>query len=220
MNVAASWSGGKDSCLACYKAMLEGHNPLFLVNFISGDCGRVSFHGTPAYLIGEQADALGIQLVQRSTSTEEYEHRFKSVVKGLVYDGVEGMVFGDIYLQEHRDWVERVCGEIGLTPIEPLWGMRAEDVYRMFIDSGFEAVIVSVKPRLVGREWVGRSVDSSFLEYLTISGIDVCGEKGEYHTFVTDGPIFKRRIKVLEFRLVERDGACFADIVKYRVEDK
>ncbi|MEM2106562.1 MAG: diphthine--ammonia ligase [Candidatus Bathyarchaeia archaeon] len=218
--MAASWSGGKDSCLACHKAILEGHNILFLVNFISEEYGRVSFHGTPAPLINEQADALGIRLVQRATSQGGYEEQFKRVVEELVCEGVEGMIFGDIHIQEHRDWVERVCGEIGVIPIEPLWGMRTEDVYKMFIDYGFEALIVSVKPRLVGKGWVGRRVDSAFLEYLACSGIDVCGENGEYHTFVTDGPIFKRRIKILEFRLVEKDETCFADIVRYRLEDK
>ncbi|MBS7629627.1 diphthine--ammonia ligase, partial [Candidatus Bathyarchaeota archaeon] len=149
MNVAASWSGGKDSCLACYKAMLEGHNVLFLVNFISEGYGRVSFHGTPASLINEQADALGIRLVQRPTGQGGYEEQFKRVVKELVCEGVEGMIFGDIHIQEHRDWVERVCDEVGVIPMEPLWGMRAEDVYKKFIDYGFEALIVSVRPRII-----------------------------------------------------------------------
>ncbi|MGQ9543497.1 MAG: diphthine--ammonia ligase [Candidatus Bathyarchaeia archaeon] len=218
--MATSWSGGKDSCLACYKAMCEGHKVLFLVNFISEEHGRVSFHGTPASLISEQADALGIQLVQRATSLRNYEEQFKRTVKELVSGGIDGMVFGDIYIQEHKDWVERVCGEVGVTPIEPLWGMRPEDVYRSFIDSGFEALIVSVKSSLLRKELVGRSVESTLLEYLKDSGIDVCGEKGEYHTFVTDGPIFHKKIRVLEFKVVEKDGNYFADIVRYRLEDK
>ncbi len=220
MIVAASWSGGKDGCLACHKAMQQGHKVSYLVNFISKQYQRVSFHGTPAGLIAEQSKSIGIQLLQRETIGSDYEEQFKRAVGSLLEKGIEGLVFGDVYLQEHRDWVERVCGEIGVKALEPLWGMKTRDVYLDFINSGFKAVVVSAKSELIGKDWLGHSVDESFLEYLEKSGIDLCGENGEYHTFVIDGPTFSKRIRILKKEIVTRNNHWFMDILDYALENK
>ncbi|MEM2942918.1 MAG: diphthine--ammonia ligase [Candidatus Bathyarchaeia archaeon] len=220
MIVAASWSGGKDSCLACHKAMQEGHVVACLVNFISQQHRRVSFHGVPADLILEQARSVEIPLLQRETSGGDYEEQFRHAVKSLVERGIEGMVFGDVYLQEHRDWVERMCSNVGLKVLEPLWGMDARDVYSRFINLGFDAIVVSAKSDLIGKEWVGRHLDRRFLGFLERSGIDVCGENGEYHTFVIDGPIFKRRISILDKEVVLREKNWYADLQRYATELK
>lgn len=220
MIVAASWSGGKDSCLACYKAMQEGHKVASLVNFISQQYKRVSFHGIPADLIVEQARSIGIPLLQRETTGNDYEEQFKKAISSLVEVGIEGMVFGDVYLQEHRDWVEKVCSEVGVRVLEPLWGVNTKNVYSEFVDLGFEAIVVSVKSDLIQKDWVGHNVDKKFLEYLEKSRIDSCGENGEYHTFVTDGPIFTKRIVVLDEEIISRNDHWFANILKYTVENK
>jgi len=220
MILAASWSGGKDSCLACYKAMQQGHKVSYLANFVSKRYKRVSFHGTTAGLIAEQSRSIGIPLLQRETIGTDYEEQFKAAIGSLLEKGLEGMVFGDIYLQEHRDWVERVCSEIGVKALEPLWKMNTTDVYLEFVNLGFKAVVVSAKSDLIGREWLGHIIDKSFLEYLKRSGIDPCGENGEYHTFVTDGPIFNKQITVLKKDIVLRDGHWLMDIQDYIVENK
>jgi len=220
MIVAASWSGGKDSCLACYKAMQEGHRVASLVNFISQQHRRVSFHGIPAGLIFEQTRSVGVPLLQRETTGSNYEEQFKKAVGSLVEMGIEGMVFGDIYLQEHKDWVERVCGEIGVKALETLWGMDTKKVCLEFINLGFKAIVVSAKSDLIGKEWVGRYVDEEFLGYLKKSGIDLCGENGEYHTFVTDGPIFKKKIFVLEKETILRKNHWLINILNYSTTDK
>ncbi|MEA2085924.1 MAG: hypothetical protein U9O84_02645, partial [Chloroflexota bacterium] len=108
MKVVVSWSGGKDSCFACHKALAQGYEVSYLINFISREFRRVSFHGTRARLISRQAQAIGIPLVQYTVPPDMslYEQRFKKAVSALKRNGVEGMVFGDIYLQEHRDWIE------------------------------------------------------------------------------------------------------------------
>ncbi|HAK61508.1 MAG TPA: ATP pyrophosphatase [Nitrospiraceae bacterium] len=161
----ASWSGGKDSCFACYKAMQAGHTIGTFVNFISHDSGRVSFHGTDPELITMQAKLAGIPLHQQTTTMNTYEQEFIQTVRSLKDQGATGMVFGDIYLDEHREWVEKVCEEIGITPLEPLWGGDTEQLLRDFIDEGFQAVVVTGKADVIDREWIGRRVDEAFRLY-------------------------------------------------------
>lgn len=209
MSYIASWSGGKDSCFACYKAIRDGYDISYLVNFISREYKRVSFHGTEAKLIQLQSEAIRIPLLQKETTWNGYENEFKEAVKSLIPDGVQGMIFGDIYLQEHRDWVKRVCGELGIKAMEPLWGKEPEKILLEFIDAGFEAIIVSAKADLFGKEWIGQRVDRDFLRYLKDNNIDACGENGEYHTFVTDGPMFRKKIKIDINTQIMRDGYWF-----------
>ncbi len=219
MRGIASWSGGKDSCFACYEAILNGYDISYLVNFISKEYRRVSFHGTEAKLIQLQTEAIGIPLLQRETTWNGYEQEFKGAVKSLIPGGVEGIVFGDIYLQEHKDWTERVCGELGIEAIEPLWGKDPEKILLEFIDSSFEATIISAKSDLFAEEWIGRKVNKDFLRYLKENNIDICGENGEYHTFVTDGPLFKKKIKISKSKTIMREGYWFLDTLEYSLEN-
>ncbi len=215
MRLVASWSGGKESCFACYNAIQSGYDVSYLVNFISKEYRRVSFHGTEAKLIRLQAESVGIPLVQKETTWSGYEREFKEALKSLLPSGVEGMVFGDIYLQEHKDWVERVCRELGIKAIEPLWGKDSETVIIEFIDAGFKAIIVSAKADLFDIKWIGCQVDRSFLEYLKDKNIDICGEKGEYHTFVINGPIFTKEVKIINSRPIKRNGYWLLDTIEY-----
>ena len=220
-NVIVSWSGGKDSCLACYKAMLEGYNVAYLVNTISKEHQRVRFHGTEARLIQTQAEAIEIPLFQRETSSNNYELDFKEGVRSLISNrNIYGMVFGDIHLEHCREWAEKVCEELGLKVIEPLWHRRSEEILLDFIDGGFEAYVASCQADLIDEKFIGRRLDKIFLEDISKLGIDVCGENGEYHTVVTDGPIYKQRINLLESQKVLRKGYWFLDIGKYRLSVK
>jgi len=178
----------------------------------------VSFHGTEAKLIQLQAEALGIPLVQKETTGDEYEQEFKEAVRSLIPNGIRGMIFGDIYLQEHKDWVERVCGELGIGAIEPLWGKEPERILLDFVNTGFEAIIVSAKSELLGKEWIGQKVDKEFFNYLRENGIDVCGENGEYHTLVLNGPMFKKKIRIRKAKSIRRDGYWFLDTLEYSLE--
>lgn len=218
--VIVSWSGGKDSCLACYTAVRHGYDVAYLVNFISQEYQRVRFHGTEARLIQVQSQAVGIPLIQNPTPDDGYEQAFKIAVRSLLTDDVEAMVFGDIFLEEHKDWTERVCRELGIHSIEPLWGRDSEDVLTEFIDVGFQATIVSAKSDLIDEEWVGQTVDREFLSYLQESDIEPCGENGEYHTFVTDGPLFEQRIEISESRKVLREGYWLLDTCQYQPIEK
>jgi len=217
MSYIASWSGGKDSCFALYEAVDKGYKISHLVNFISKEFHRVSFHGTEARLIQLQSQAIGIPLLQKETTWDGYEQEFKEAVRGLIPCGVTGMVFGDIYLQEHKDWVERVCNDLDIEAVEPLWGKSTEEILSGFIEKGFEAVIVSAKSDVIDDDWIGRRVDKAFVEYLKRKNIDICGENGEYHTLVTNGPIFNRRIQLIESKVISRNNYWLLDTIRYEL---
>ncbi len=163
-------------------------------------------HGISRALHELQAEALEIPMTFGSATWEEYERAFKEQVSGLKAAGVEAGVFGDIDLPEHREWVERVCGEMGIAPLLPLWGEDHTSLAREFAELGFHAVIVSVKRELLGAEWLGRDFDLRAIEGLEEVGVDPSGEGGEFHTFVFDGPLFRRCVGFSMGEIKERDG--------------
>ena len=226
MKVVVSWSGGKDCCFACFKAIAQGYEVAYLFNLISQEFQRVSMHGTRAHLISQQAKAIGIPLAQYAVPADMalYEQIFKKSVSSLKRRGVEGMVFGDIYLQEHKDWIESVCGELGIIPLLPLWGMAPECILNDFIKANFEAIVVTAKADIFAREWLGKRVDHNFLidikHLAQEKELDICGEQGEYHTLVVDGPLFRKRVQVEYGVRVQRNGYWFLDIPKSRLKLK
>jgi len=219
MKVFSSWSGGKDSCLACWRAMQSGHRVVGLLNIL-GEGGRCRSHGVREGVLRAQSEAMGIPIVQVSTSWEDYERTFKDAALGLKRAGAEGAVFGDIDILEHRQWVERVCSETGLTPLLPLWGGMREDLLRELIRLVFESVVVAVRASALGPEWLGRKVDEVFLDELRKQQVDLSGEGGEYHTLVTDGPLFASKIEIMEARRESRGGYHFLDVAEFRLAGK
>ena len=217
----ASWSGGKDSCFAVYRTMQQGHKIESLLNFISRQSRRGCFHGLEEKLLRLQAERIGIPLVQREVSPDmqKYEEEFKAAVTEFKARGINSMVFGDIYLLEHQSWVERVCGELKIAPLEPLWNDPPEQIIGEFVRHGFKAIIVSCKADVMGKEFIGRQVDLPLIDELKQRGVCPCGEKGEFHTLVVDGPLFKKPIEILESEAVIKDGFWthwFLDIKKFR----
>ncbi|MCU0666246.1 MAG: diphthine--ammonia ligase [Candidatus Omnitrophica bacterium] len=220
-NVIASWSGGKDSCLALYRAMKQGYKINNLLNFISKGSGRGCFHGLTADLLKYQAKLMGFPLTQCAVSPDMklYEEEFKQAVDRFIKKGARYMVFGDIYLLEHSSWVERVCGELGINPVEPLWADDTLGLIDEFVDAGFKAVIVSCKADVMGEEYLGRIIDKPLAKELKAKGICPCGENGEYHTLVVDGPIFAKPIQILDSEKIKKQGFWehwFLDIKYYQ----
>ena len=211
-----SWSGGKDSCLAYYRAIRNGIKARYLLNMVREDGSRSRSHGLATEWLQMQAQAIGIPLVQRQTSWADYEAEFKKALLAFKDEGIATGVFGDIDLDEHRQWVERVCSECGITPRLPLWQESQDRLLREFIQMGFEAVVVAIKADLLGEEWLGRKIDLEFLADLAErkNDITLCGEAGEYHTFVINGPLFEKRIRIVEAERVLRDDRWFLDIKK------
>jgi len=191
---------------------------------VTEDSKRSWTHGLSTELLQIQSKAIEIPLVQRRTAAANYETEFKNTLLALKHEGISGGVFGDIDIEEHRQWVERVCQQADIMPYLPLWGQSQDKIMRDFIDLGFEAVIVAAKADLFGEEWLGRKVDLDFIKYLDelrkTKDITPCGEAGEYHTFVTDGPLFKERIEIMETRRVSREKHWFLEILKYELRAK
>lgn len=210
-----SWSGGKDCCLACYRAIASGLNIRYLLNMVTVDGEWSRSHGLASRWLKMQSEAIGIPLIQRKTADEKYEVEFKSVVSDFKQKGITEGVFGDIDVQEHREWVERVCAEVGVTPHLPLWLDAQEKIINEFICLGFKAVVVAVKADIMGDEWLGRVVDRDFLaDLLTLHNVTPCGEAGEYHTLVIDGPLFKQRMEISQAGKVLRDNHRFLRITQ------
>lgn len=225
MDTVSSWSGGKDSCLACYRALKQGYQVKYLLNFISKEYKRGCFHGIEAELLKLQTGLIGIPLVQKEVSPDmkEYENEFKQAVSELKAAGAEAMVFGDVYLEEHRSWVERVCKELKIQPVQPLWGLSPDKIVEDFINFGFKAIVVSCKEELLAKEFIGRYVDKDFLKELKKRQICPCGENGEFHTLVVDGPIFKQKIEITKSQIILKEGFWrhwFLDIQEYRISQR
>ncbi len=153
----------------------------------------------------------------------KYEQEFKEAVFTLKNQDLKKMVFGDIYLDEHKEWVERVCGELGVEPLEPLWAKPPEKIIQDFINFGFNAIVVSAKADIFEQNFVGRYIDEKFISELKQRKICPCGENGEFHTFVIDGPLFKTRIEITESDSILKEGFWkywFLDIKKYQLKEK
>ena len=223
MRAGISWSGGKESCLALWHALEAGYAVKALVNMASEKTGRCCFHGLARHVLNAQARALGIPLAQGIAPADMagYEQAFKKTILSVA--GLDAMIFGDVYLEEHKSWIERVCNEIRIQPIEPLWNREPGELVGHFIELGFRAVIVSCDARLLDRNFCGRPLDKAAIEEITRLGLCPCGEHGEYHTFVIDGPIFKRRVSIVSAEVVRLDGAWprwAYDVKKVRLQAK
>ena len=216
--VVVSWTGGKDGCLACYRAISEGFEVSHLLNF--REIQRRGSHDISPDLVYAQSEALGIPLIHKDFVS--YEQEFKTVVRNLMDSGekIDGAVFG--HIGTHEKLVDRICGDLGLELIMPLWQRNSEQIINALINSGFEVILLSVKADLLGKEWLGRKIDENFIRDLKNHNpsIDPCGENGEFHTFVTDSPLFKNKIKVIESEMVLRGSYWFMEISKFEVEKK
>lgn len=218
--VFVSWSGGKDSCHACYLATKQGLKVSYLANMITED-GKISWsHRMPAWALQLQSQALGIPLLQQKTDQANYESEFKNMLRTLKKEGVTGGVFGDIDFNEHRKWIADNCGAVEVKYFLPLWELPQGKIIRDFVDTGFETVIVVAKSDLIDGKWVGKKVDKDFIAYLEENNVSPCGEGGEYHTFVVNGPLFKKRIEIQEAEKVQSEGRWFFEIKKCRLVDK
>jgi len=214
--VACFWSSGKDSCLALYKTIQDGYKIRYLLNFISHEYKRVSFHGAKAELVILQAAALGIPLLQKETTKDNYEEVFKKSLKELKEKNINQVVRGDIHLQDLMDWVENICGTEGVSVLSPLWKKPTQVLLKEFIESGFKAIITSAQANKLDQSWVGRTIDKKLISDLEkLGNVDLCGENGEFHSFVYDGPIFSKRISITKTDKVLINGFWFLDIQEY-----
>jgi uncharacterized protein (TIGR00290 family) len=211
--VFCSWSGGKDSALALHEAVAAGAEPRFLVSMLTEDGERSRSHGLARELLAAQAAALGVPIRFGAATWSGYREEFVRVVgEGVAETGARLGVFGDIDMDDHRDWEEAVCAEIGAAAALPLWHRERRGVVDELLAAGFEAVIVAVRDDALPASMLGRTLDADLVEEIEAAGADACGENGEFHTFVVDGPNFSRRVEVEPGETSLRDGVWFVDL--------
>ncbi len=215
--IVHSWSGGKDSSIALYKVVSSGlYKPVRLLTTATYDYKRVSMHGVRLELAFMQAESIGLPLdvvyLSRNATNEEYESKMRAALTKYKEDGISKVSFGDIFLEDIRKYRETRMAEIGMGCVFPIWGKDTKDLAFEIIKLGFKAIICTVDSRKLGKEFAGRMYDLELLKSLP-KDVDPCGERGEFHTFVFDGPIFRNRIAVKKGETVLRDSFYFTDLL-------
>lgn len=191
----SNWSSGKDSALALYKILQEKeYNVDLLITNVNQEFERVSMHGLHENLLTKQAESIGIKLQKNyfpaDVTMDLYNEIMKEKMETLLDQNYTHAIFGDIFLEDLKEYREKKLAEVGVKGVFPLWKIDTKKVLQEFLSLGFKAITVCVNAKLLGEEFVGRVIDQEFINDLP-ENVDVCGENGEFHTFVFDGPIFK-----------------------------
>ena len=210
---ALSFSGGKDSMLALDRALRRGWPVTHLVNLYDEASERVRFHGVHKTLIQAQADALGIPLLSKPTRPETFEQVFLQALGDLRLRGVDAIIFGNIHLADVRAWYEERTTGHHLLHLEPLWGEPVEMLALEVIQRGYHAVLTSVELTRARATWLGQPLSEALLAEFAAAGIDLCGERGEYHTFVSNGPLFRAPVPIRLGEQVSMPGYALIDLL-------
>ncbi len=209
-----SWSSGKDSAWTLHVLRREGVDVGGLLTSVNESVRRVSMHGVREEVLRAQADAAGLPLytipLPYPCSNEVYEERLMTAVHGAVSEGFTHVAFGDLFLEDVRRYREDRMAGSGLEPLFPIWGQPTAQLAREMIESGLTARIACLDPRVLPREFIGAAFDETLLARLPAS-VDPCGERGEFHTCVTSGPMFRHPVPVVPGIVVDRDGFVFSD---------
>ena len=197
-----NWSGGKDSAMALYKVLQDKeYNIESMVTTINSDKGRVSMHGLRESVLDLQVSSIGlpVQKVMLSEMPEmdEYNSKMKSMLKKYASQRIEYSIFGDIFLEDLKSYRDQKLAEVGMKGVYPLWKMKTMDLMKQFIEQGFRSVIICTDAKYLDESFLGREIDREFINDLPYD-IDPCGENGEYHSFVYDGPFFKYPIEFVK----------------------
>jgi len=215
MKFTASYSGGKESALAVHRAIKQGYEPISLITTFNIDANRSHFHGISEDLLKSVSESLDIPTNLVKTSGEQYTQNFEKALLQAKEQGSEACVFGDIDIEGHIEWCSERCHNVGIKPLFPLMGKLRKNAVYEFIDSGFTANITTINTKYLSDDILGQQLTKEIAEHIAATGADICGENGEYHTFVSDGPIFKHAIKFSYGEKVLRDGYAILPVDKY-----
>jgi uncharacterized protein (TIGR00290 family) len=207
--VVVGWSGGKDSTLALYEVLKSGMDVQALLTTVTQEYDRFSIHGVRRVLLEQQAESLGFpvdeMMLTKGAADEDYEREFLAITRSYRNRGVLGVVFGDIFLEDVRLFRDELLARIGMHGIFPLWKQDTRGLANHFIDLGFKAVVTMVDSQALGKEFSGREYDKKFLDDLPAS-VDPCGENGEFHSFVYNGPTFTKQIAFMRGEAVFKEN--------------
>lgn len=212
-----SWSGGKDSCLALWEIHRAAElRVAALLTTVTRDYGRISMHGVRCDLLERQAEVLGLPLhqvqISKGAGNSDYEAEMGKALAHYRARGVNRVAFGDLFLEDIRFYRQKLLAEHHMSGVYPVWGRDTRRLIHEFIGLGFRAVVVCVDPARLDPRFVGRSIDARFIEELP-QGVDPCGENGEFHSFVFDGPLFAEPVKFTLGETVCREGFWFSDLL-------
>lgn len=205
----ASWSGGKDSALATYRAIKAGNTAAMLWTMFEKEQPHSKSHALPLEIVEAQAEQIGVPLLIKKADWAGYETQFLDAMRVCKEQGIPRAVFGDIDLEDHLAWVQSMCAKVDMEAVHPLWEEPRRTLLEEFINEGFEAYIVVVNTKMMPAEFIGRRFTIDLMDELEALGIDSCGESGEFHTVVVDGPIFKERIPLIMGETIGKDDYVF-----------
>ena len=219
-NTWLSWSTGKDSAYALAELMKSNdYEVTGLFTTVTEEFNRVAMHSTREALLEAQSHRLDIALrkvkIPHPCTNDIYEAKMRQLIDSAKKVGVECIAFGDLYLEDIRAYRERQFENTGIEPVFPLWGLSTKKLAEDIIQSGFKAILTCVDPKQLDGDFSGRKFDKKFLDSLP-DKVDPCGENGEFHTFVYDGPIFSSAIPINTGEKLEREGFIFCDILPAR----
>ena len=208
-----AWSGGKDSALTLYEILRNQEYELAaLLTTVTEGYDRITLHGVRRVLLEQQADSLQLPLEQvwvpQRVSNEEYEWKMRQASEKYLAQGVRRVAFGDIFLEEVREYREKNLAKVGMAAVFPLWGRDTQELVRSFLGLGFKAVVTCVDSTALEKEFAGREIDEAFLRELP-AAVDPCGENGEYHSFVYEGPILREKVEYTRGEVVLREDRFF-----------
>jgi uncharacterized protein (TIGR00290 family) len=212
---AVSWSGGKDSCAALTRS-IASYDVVAMLTMFDENAARSRSHGLRPEVLAAQARCLGLRHAIGRCTWSTYDSTFSRALESLATDGITHVIFGDILFDEHRRWAERLCEPHGLEAVEPLFGSSTDELFDEWVSSGARAVIVTARAEYLDESWLGRELSRDMLPELKRRGVDLCGERGEYHTLVTDSPLFESALRVRYRERVQRSGCWALDVT---VED-
>jgi uncharacterized protein (TIGR00290 family) len=208
---AISWSGGKDSCAALAR-LRDSFDVVSMVTMVDDDGARSRSHGLRPEVLDAQANRLGLRRIAGRCTWATYNDAFSHAAEQLATDGITHVIFGDIMFDEHRRWAERMCEPHGITALEPLWGLPTDQLFDEWVRSGAQAIIVTARAGFLDGTWLGRTLGREMIDDFTRLGVDPCGERGEYHTVVTNSPLFDRPLHLRFGERVERSGCWALDV--------
>lgn len=216
--VLMSWSGGKDCAVALHETLKSRkYEVSALLTTLTEDYDRVSMHGVRRVLLEQQAESIGLPLekvyITKNASNEEYEARMREVLARHKEAGMTAVVFGDIFLEDLRKYREDKLATLGLNAIFPIWKRDTRGLALSLAETGFRAIVTCVDTQALDGRFAGRRIDAQFMAELP-AGVDPCGENGEFHSFVYDGPIFKSPVSFTTGETVLRENRfCFCDLL-------
>jgi diphthine-ammonia ligase len=221
--IALSWSGGKDCCMALKTLIQQGFEVVSLVTTVPKELGRTFGHGERTEMITLQGESLSIPVYFIECTYENYTDQFIKSIQALKSQyNLTGIAYGDLYLDEHREWGQKVAIAAGVEAMYPLW-MKKEDAPQSlenFVHSGYEAVVVRVREDVLDETWLGRIIDETFLQDVQKTPICPMGESGEYHTFVFDGPLFSKRIQLEQGEIIQLETTKKLEFKNYSLIEK